>query len=119
MELSLLALEAVKIVSYVANKATDGALEKAGANLLDFLSKRFRGRLAVQSTESRRLEAAIISEAESNPAFKSELEKLVVNYQQIQSTNYITQNTEKGVNINAANNAGTVVGQQIQSQFRQ
>ena len=118
MELSLLAVEAARIAGYAANKVTGGTLSKAGANVLEYLSQRFKNRLSMSDTEPKRLEAAIISEAESDSAFKTELEKLVVNYQQIQSSDSVTQNTDKGVNINAPNNAGTVVGQQIQSQFR-
>lgn len=118
MELSLLALQAVKIATYAVDNVTGGALEKAGANVLDFLTKKFKGKLQVGMTEPKLLEAAIISEAGSDQKFQKELEKLVTNYQQIQNSSQVSQNTEKGVNINVGANSGNVVGQQIGSQFR-
>ncbi len=118
MELSLLALQAVKIALHATDKATGGALEKAGANVLDFLTKRFQDQLQVKKSESKLLEAAIVSKAESDQKFQEDLEKLVVHYHQVQSSNHVSQNTETGVNINVPNNSGNVVGQQIGSQFR-
>ena len=117
MELSLLAVQAVKIALYTADKATGGALEKAGANVLDFLTKRFRDRLQVKESAPKLLEATIISEAQSDRKFQEELEKLVSQYQQAQNFNQVSQSTEAGVNINVGSNSGSVVGQQIQSQF--
>ena len=42
MELSVLVLQATTIALWVGDKVSGGALEKAGANLLDFLEKRFQ-----------------------------------------------------------------------------
>lgn len=119
MDLSVLALQAVNIALYAIDKATGGALEKAGADVLDFLKTRFQGRLQIEKAkeEPKLLEAAIVSEAESDKRFQEDLEKLVTQYQQIQNTSNVSQTTESGVNLNVNNNPGTVIGQQIGQQF--
>lgn len=119
MDLSVLALEAVKIVLYALDKTTGGALEKAGADILDFLKARFQGRLQLESAkeEPKLLEAVIVSEGESDKRFQEELERLVTHYQQIQNTSHVSQNTQSGVNLNVNNNPGKVIGQQIGQQF--
>ncbi len=42
MELSVLALQAANIALWAIDKASGGALEKAGADVLDFLTRRFQ-----------------------------------------------------------------------------
>jgi hypothetical protein len=64
MELSVLALQAVNIALYAIDKVSGGALEKAGADVLGFLEKRFQGKLQIEKSEPKLLEAAILSEAE-------------------------------------------------------
>jgi hypothetical protein len=117
MELSVLALEAVRIALYTLDKVSGGALEKAGGNVLDFLLKRFQGRVSIEKSESKLLEAAILSEASRDSNFKEDLERLVTQYNQIQNTSYVSQSTESGVNLNVDKNSGTVVGQQIEQKF--
>lgn len=118
MELSFLALQAVNIVLYAIDKTSGGALEKAGGEVLDFLSRRFQGKLQIDQSHPKLLEAAILSEAESDQTFQADLEKLVTHYyQQIQNTSNVSQNTESGVNVNVQGNSGTVVGQQIEQKF--
>jgi hypothetical protein len=119
MDLSVLALQVVNIVIYVLDKATGGALEKAGADVLEFLKARFQGRLQLERAkeEPKLLEAAIVSEAESDKGFQEDLEKLVTKYQQIQNISNVSQTTQSGVNLNVNNNPGTVIGQQIDKQF--
>lgn len=117
MDLSVLAAQAVTIVLYALDKATSGALEKAGADILDFLKARFRGRVSLDKAkqEHKFLEAAIIDEAHLDRQFKEDLESLVSQFQQIQSvqnTSTVTQNTQSGVNLNVNSNTGTVIGQQ-------
>ncbi len=122
MGLSLLAAQAVKIALYAIDNVTGGALEKAGANVLTFLTKRFQDRLQIEKSESTLLKAAIISEASSDEKFKEELESLVTNYYQIENSSQVSQKTESGVNMNVQNNSGnvSVVGQKIDTQiFRQ
>lgn len=116
MELSVLALQATNIALWAIDKVSGGALEKAGADVLEFLTKRFQGKLQIRGTKPELLEAAILSEAEWDEEFQKSLEKLVNQYQQTQS-NSVSQNTESGVNINVGNNPGTVIGQQIGQQF--
>ncbi|PSB17247.1 hypothetical protein C7B65_19050 [Phormidesmis priestleyi ULC007] len=117
MELSVLTLQAVNIALYTIDKVSGGALEKAGADVLDFLSKRFQGKLQIEKSESKLLEAAILSEAERDRKFQEDLERLVTHYQHIQSTSHVSQSTESGVNLNVDKNSGTVVGQQIEQKF--
>ncbi|MCG9885256.1 MAG: hypothetical protein MH825_06715 [Cyanobacteria bacterium] len=113
MELSLLALQATNIALWAIDKASGGALEKAGADILGFLAKRFRGRLQIDQSEAKLLEAAILSEAECDSEFQQDLEKLVTYYQQIQNHSQVSQSTSSGVNINADKNSGTIIGQQF------
>ncbi len=119
MDLSVLAVQAVNIALYAIDKATGGALEKAGADVLEFLKVKFQGRLQVERVkeEPKLLEAAIVSEGELDKKFKEDLEQLVTRYQQIQNNLNVSQNTESGVNLNVNNNPGTVIGQQIGQQF--
>ncbi|MBG1239858.1 hypothetical protein [Nostoc sp. NZL] len=113
MELSVLALQAVNISLWAIDKVSGGALEKAGADVLGFLAKRFQGKLQIDKSESKLLEAAILSEAEWDSKFQEDLERLVTHYQQIQNSSHVSQSTESGVNINVDKNPGTVVGQQF------
>jgi hypothetical protein len=115
--LSVLALQAVNIALFTIDTVSGGALEKAGADILEFLQKRFQGRLRVDKSESKLLEAAILSEAELDKKFQEDLERLVTQYQQIQSRSYVSQATESGVNVSVDKNSGTVVGQQIEQKF--
>jgi hypothetical protein len=119
MDLSVLALKAVSIALYVIDKTTGGALEKAGENVLGFLMARFEGKLKIDKfkEEPKILEAAIVSEAESDKQFQKDLERLVTQYQQIQNSSNVSQITQSGVNQNINNNSGTVIGQQIGQQF--
>ena len=117
MELSVLALQAVNIALYAIDKVSGGALEKAGADVLGFLAKRFQGKLQIEKSEPKLLEAAILSEAEWDRKFQEDLERLVTHYQQVQNSSNVSQSTESGVNINVDKNSGTVVGQQIGQQF--
>jgi len=118
MDLSALAAQAVTIVLYTLDKATGGALEKAGADILDFLKARFRGRVSLdkEKQDSNLLEATIINEAQLDRQFKEDLERLVTQFQKVQSvqnTSNVTQNTQSGINLNVNSNTGTVIGQQI------
>lgn len=119
-ELSVLALQAATIALWVIDKVSGGALEKAGANVLDFLEKRFQDKLQIKGSEPKLLEAAILSEAEWDKKFQEDLERLVTQYQQIQkiqSTSYVSQRNQSGVNLNVDKNSGTVIGQNIEKQF--
>lgn len=116
MELSMLALQATNIALWAIDKASGGALEKAGGDVLEFLTKRFQGKLQVRGAKPEILEAAIFSEAEWDEEFRKNLENLLNQYQQLQS-NSVSQNTESGVNMNIGNNSGTAIGQQIGQQF--
>jgi hypothetical protein len=111
MELSFLAFQAVKIAFESIDKASGGALEKAGANILDFLMKRFQDKLQINGSEPKLLEAAILIEAERDNQFQEDLSKLVNQYQKIQNISNVSQNTNSGVNFNGVNE-GTVIGQQ-------
>lgn len=120
MELSVLALQAGNIALWAIDKASGGALEKAGEDVLGFLVKKFQGKLQIDKSEPKLLEAAILSEAERDSKFQEDLERLVTHYQQIQNSSHVSQNsqnTESGVNINVDKNLGKVVGQQIGKQF--
>ena len=117
MELSVLALQAVNIALYAIDKVSGGALEKAEADVLGFLEKRFQGKLQIEKSEPKLLEAAILSEAEWDRKFQEDLERLVTHYQQIQNSSNVSQSTKSGVNINVDKNSGMVVGQQIGQQF--
>jgi ferredoxin len=117
MDLSSLAAQAVTIVLYTLDKAAGGALEKASADVLDFLKSRFRGRVSIDQSKQNRefLEAVIVDEARLNNQFKEELERLVTQFQQapsVQNTSNVTQSTQSGVNLNVSSNTGTVIGQQ-------
>ncbi len=120
MELTVLAAEAVRITIYMLDKATGGALEKAGADVLDLLKKKFQGRFKLEQAKEKPklLEATIISEAQLDKSFQENLERLVTQFKQIQNnSSEVFQNTESGVNVNVTNNPGTVIGQQIGQQF--
>jgi 2Fe-2S type ferredoxin len=117
MDMPALAVQAVTIVLYALDKATGGALEKAGADVLDFLKARFRGRVRLDKAkhDHRFLEAVIIDEARLDRQFREDLERLVTQFRQIQSVqnfSSITQNTHTGVNLNINSNTGTIIGQQ-------
>ncbi|MDP5337032.1 MAG: hypothetical protein NWQ28_00460 [Nodularia sp. (in: cyanobacteria)] len=112
MELSVLALQATNIAFWAIDKASGGALEKAGADVLEFLTKRFQGKLQIRESKPELLEAAILSEAEWDKKFQDNLEKLVNQYQQRENFS-VSQSAESGVNINVGSNPGTVIGQQI------
>lgn len=116
MELSILALQAVNITLWALDKASGGALEKAGGDVLEFLTKRFQDKLKIKESDPKLLEAAILSEAEWDKKFHEDLERLVNQYRQIQNSS-VSQNTESGVNVNVTDNSGTVIGQQIGQQF--
>jgi predicted Zn-dependent protease len=116
MELSVLALQATTIALWAIDKVSGGALEKAGADVLEFLTRKFQGRLQIKESKPELLEAAILSEAEWDKDFQESLEKLIKQYQKIQSSS-VSQSTESGVNINVGENPGTVIGQQIGQQF--
>lgn len=111
MELSALVLQAINIALYSIDKVSGGALEKAGADVLGFLVKRFQGKLQIGKSELKLLEATILSEAEQDRKFREDLERLVTHYQQIQNSSHVSQNTKSGVNINVDKNSGTVVEQ--------
>lgn len=116
MELSVLAAQTTSIVLYLLDKATGGALGKAGADVLDFLTARFQGRFRLEQAKEERklLEAAIVSEAQRDKKFQGDLERLVTEYQQTQSnTSNVFQSTESGVNFIVDHNSGSVIGQQI------
>lgn len=115
----LLAEQAVSITLYVLDKATGGALEKAGVDVVEFLKARFQDRLNIEQAkeEPELLEAAIISEAQLDGEFQEDLEKLIARFQQVQNTSHVSQNTQSGVNLNVNNNPGTVIGQKIDQQF--
>lgn len=117
MELSILVSQGVNIALWVIDKASGGALEKAGADVLDLLTKRFQGKFQIKGSDRKLLEAAILSEAECDKKFQEDLKKLVNQYQQIQNTSHVSQSTESGVNINVDNNSGKVIGQQIGQQI--
>jgi hypothetical protein len=120
MELSILAPKAVSIVLYMLDKVSGGALEKAGADVLDLLKRRFEGKLRVEDTkgEPKLLEATIISEAQRDKDFQVHLERLVTQFERVQNNSSETyQNTESGVNVNVNNNPGTVIGQKIDKQI--
>jgi hypothetical protein len=119
MDLSVLALQAVKIVLSLLDQVKDGAIEKGGADFLDFLKARFLGKVNLDRAkeEPKLLEAAIVSEAQLDNQFKEDLEKQVTQFKQIQSNSSVTQNTRSGVNLNVDHNTGTVIGQQIDKQF--
>lgn len=116
MELSVLALQAANIALWAIDKVAGGALEEVGADILEFLTKRFQGKLQIRGTKPELLQAAILSEAECDEEFRGRLERLVDQYQQIQN-NSVSQNTESSVNINVGSNPGTVIGQQVGQQF--
>jgi hypothetical protein len=118
MELSVLAFEAGKIALHVIDKVSDGALGKAGSDVLDFLSKKLQGKLKIEKSQPKLLEAAILSEAKQDKDFREELERLVAHYQQIQNISNVSQSTTSGVNVNLGSNSGTFVGQQITNNFR-
>ncbi|MEM6256168.1 MAG: hypothetical protein AAF821_24910 [Cyanobacteria bacterium P01_D01_bin.156] len=117
MELSALSEQAVKIALWSLEKASGGALSKVGSEILNLLVKQFQGKLDIGESQPKVLEAEVVSEAEWNQEFRKELEKLVNQYQQIQNNSSVSQNTESGVNINAENNSGTVIGQQIDNRL--
>lgn len=117
MEPSVLALQAVNIALWAIDKASGGALEKAGADVLGCLAKKFQGKLQIDKSDPKLLEAAILSEAEWDSKFQKDLERLVTHYQKIQNSSHVSQSTESGVNINLGENSGTVVGQQIEQKF--
>ncbi len=112
MELSILALKAVEISLWALDKASGGALEKAGGDVLSFLADKFQGRLQIQGSNSTLLEAAILSEAEQDKKFQEDLDRLVTQFHQIQNINNVSQTTSSGVNMNVPNNSGTAIGQQ-------
>lgn len=116
MELSLLALQASKIALWAVDKVSGGALEKAGTDVLELLSKRFQGKLQIRESKPELLEAAVLSEAEWDREFREDLEKLVNQYKKAQKSS-VSQNTDSGVNINVGDNSGTVIGQQIGQQL--
>jgi hypothetical protein len=118
MELSVLALEAVNIAFWAIDKAAGGALEKAGADVLGFLTNRFQGKLQIRKSERKLLEAAILSEAEWDNKFQKDLERFVNQYQQIQNTS-VSQSNESDFSVNVNNNSGTVIGQQNIGQQQQ
>lgn len=113
MDLFILASKAVSIALWAIDKVSDGALEKAGADVLDFLAKRFQDKLQIKGSEPKLLEAAILREAGEDRKFQEDLERLVTHYQQTQNAFYAYQSTESGVNLNVVNNSGTVTGQQF------
>ncbi|MEO1145118.1 MAG: hypothetical protein AAFY26_05920 [Cyanobacteria bacterium J06638_22] len=113
MELSVLAAQAVSIACWALDKVSGGALEKAGADVLDFLRRRFQDKLQLTKTDSKLLEAAILSEAHTDNKFRENLERLVKQYQYQKRKISVAQNTESGVNLNVDHNTGQVVGQQF------
>lgn len=118
MDLSLLAVQAVKVTLYVLDKATGGALEKAGADVVEFLKARFLGRLNLDQAkeEPKLLEAAIVSEAQQDAKFQEDLASLIARFQQVQNISNVSQSTQSGVNVNVNSNPGTVIGQNIEKQ---
>jgi hypothetical protein len=116
MELTVLALQAANIAMWAIDKASSGALEKAGADVLDFLKNKFQNKLQIGSTIPELVQAAIISKAEQDGRFRDELEGLVKQYHQIYSSSVSNQATNSDVNVNFNNDSGVNVDQQIGNQ---
>jgi len=117
MELSILAAEASRIAFWAIDKASSGALGKAGADVLLFLKTKFQDKLQINQSDPQILESVILNEAQLNSQFQEDLQRLVNYYHQIQNSPNISQHTESGVNINLGSNSGTFVGQQIEQKF--
>lgn len=110
MDVSTLASAAAQIIVATINKTSDGAVQKVGSDIVDFLKKQFQGRLQIESAKPEALEADILSKAERDPKFREDLARLVSQYEQIKSNSpHISQS---GVNINVNHNTGKVTGQE-------
>ena len=119
MELSLLALQAAKIAIWALDKTSGGALEKAGADVLDLLRKKFQGKLQIsKEAQPQQLQAQILGEAERDKRFHEDLHRLVSWYQKIESNSSFSQSTQSGVSISVNTNTGKVTGQEINNFFR-
>lgn len=59
MKLSILALQAANIALWAVDKVSGGALDKAGADILEFLTKRFQSKIKIRKVKPELLEAAI------------------------------------------------------------
>ena len=116
MELTVLALQAVNIAMWAIDKASGGVLEKAGADVLDFLKHKFQNKLEIGSISPELVQAAIVSKAEQDERFKNELEGLVKQYHQVRGASVSNQATNSGVNVNFNNSSGVNVDQQIGNQ---
>lgn len=116
MELTVLALQAANIATWAIDKASGGALERAGADILDFLKNKFQNKLQIGRTSPELIQAAILSKAKQDEQFKNELEDLVKQFHQIRGASVSNQATNSGVNVNFNNSSGVSVNQQIGNQ---
>ncbi|PSR17930.1 hypothetical protein C8255_09960 [filamentous cyanobacterium CCP3] len=116
MELTVLALQAANIATWAIDKASGGALERAGADVLDFLKNKFQNKLQIGSMSPELIQAAILSKAKQDEHFKNKLEGLVKQFNQIRSASVSNQETDSGVNVSFNNSSGVSINQQIGNQ---
>lgn len=109
---------AATTVSYLAGQITAGALQAGGSDIFhsmyNFLKNRFQDIEIEEAIKTRPfLEGKIKHQAEIDPDFKQELEKIVKSIQESTANpTYVSQNTEYGVNQQISGNPNTVIGQQ-------
>ena len=90
-----LATETVGIVLQVINKATEGVLEEAGEQIVQYLKFKLQEFcLEKISQESERFQALILSKIGNDADFKKELKQLVLQFQVLQNRAVVTQAIE-------------------------
>lgn len=119
MELFELGAATVKLVRFVIEQTTGGALEELGAQFLRVIQARLgRSRRELEEAVKNpqlidELEAEVVNAASLDSNFKNTLESLTEQLkQELQNNTRFNQTTNSGFNQQINTNLGTAIGQQ-------
>ncbi len=114
---------ALDILLQISSKVGDGAFKKIGDQLVSVLENKLRRKLFPDRLQNnpeilKEVEQSIAQKCNEDAQFLEKLKNLVEDWN-IQQSKYVSQNTEKGVNmVNNISSGGKAVGQEINNYFR-
>ncbi len=111
------------ILLQISSKVGDGAFKKIGDQLVSLLENKLRRKLFPDRLQNnpetlKEVEQTIAQKCNEDAQFLEKLKNIVEDWN-IQQSKYVSQNTEKGVNmVNNISSGGKAVGQEINNYFR-
>jgi hypothetical protein len=114
---------ALDILLQISSKVGDGAFKKIGDQLVSVLENKLRRKLFPDRLQNnpetlKEVEQTIAQKCNEDAQFLEKLKNIVEDWN-IQQSKYVSQNTEKGVNmVNNISSGGKAVGQEINNYFR-